>query len=250
MNVGSRNSPELRPNSSISRSARRASSLRTPQALTSSCSLEVTMALMKVRYTLLFTYFSYSCDCKGRSLMGSMWNLSEERNFGVFWQERVWTQVAMVQIVSIPLVDIDWIHKSKDFVRRLDKEGRKVIGICFGHQVIAEALQGKVHHHVSSAIPLQFPVNASLPSQTKPFRYLLFKESKWAPSSSISRLGSRGVQDESWTHSNCSSSRSPWIPMAMSLVGPTFAPLTRHAMSWTSLPLSSQLTSCTRTMTP
>lgn len=40
--------------------------------------------------------------------------------------------------------DLDWIHKAKEFVRRLDAEGRKVIGICFGHQLVAESLGGKV----------------------------------------------------------------------------------------------------------
>jgi len=40
--------------------------------------------------------------------------------------------------------NIPWINSAKDFVRKLDKEGRKVVGICFGHQLVAEALDGKV----------------------------------------------------------------------------------------------------------
>lgn len=37
-----------------------------------------------------------------------------------------------------------WIEALKDFVRQLDAEKRKCLGICFGHQVIAQALGGKV----------------------------------------------------------------------------------------------------------
>ena len=40
--------------------------------------------------------------------------------------------------------DIPWIIKAKDLVRNLYDEKIPVIGICFGHQLIAEALGGKV----------------------------------------------------------------------------------------------------------
>ncbi|KAI8904455.1 class I glutamine amidotransferase-like protein, partial [Gorgonomyces haynaldii] len=40
--------------------------------------------------------------------------------------------------------DVEWIHKLKQFVRDLDKKGAKIVGICFGHQIVAEALGGKV----------------------------------------------------------------------------------------------------------
>ena len=40
--------------------------------------------------------------------------------------------------------DADWIHSLKDFVRRLRNAERPFIGICFGHQMMAEALGGKV----------------------------------------------------------------------------------------------------------
>jgi len=40
--------------------------------------------------------------------------------------------------------DAVWIHKAKDFVRLLDRQRAKVLGICFGHQLIAESLNGKV----------------------------------------------------------------------------------------------------------
>ncbi|KAJ3087519.1 hypothetical protein HK102_010887 [Quaeritorhiza haematococci] len=41
--------------------------------------------------------------------------------------------------------DLPWINKLKDFVRVLfTKPNIKIIGICFGHQIIAEALGGKV----------------------------------------------------------------------------------------------------------
>jgi GMP synthase-like glutamine amidotransferase len=38
--------------------------------------------------------------------------------------------------------DLPWIAPLIEFVRRLDREQRKLIGICFGHQIIAEALGG------------------------------------------------------------------------------------------------------------
>lgn len=41
--------------------------------------------------------------------------------------------------------DLDsWIQTLVKFVKRLDREKRKFIGICFGHQIIAIALQAKV----------------------------------------------------------------------------------------------------------
>ena len=39
--------------------------------------------------------------------------------------------------------DIPWINKLKNFVRQLHSEEKKIIGICFGHQLVAEALGGK-----------------------------------------------------------------------------------------------------------
>ena len=40
--------------------------------------------------------------------------------------------------------DTDWIYQLSAFVRQLYVEERKVVGICFGHQLIAHALGGKV----------------------------------------------------------------------------------------------------------
>ena len=40
--------------------------------------------------------------------------------------------------------DIPWITKAKDLVQKLYKEKIPVVGICFGHQLIAEELGGKV----------------------------------------------------------------------------------------------------------
>ena len=40
--------------------------------------------------------------------------------------------------------DLPWILNLKSFVRTLDHYHKKIIGICFGHQIIAEALGGKV----------------------------------------------------------------------------------------------------------
>ncbi len=39
--------------------------------------------------------------------------------------------------------DKDWIHQLAEFVRLLDKANKKLVGICFGHQMIAHALGGK-----------------------------------------------------------------------------------------------------------
>lgn len=40
--------------------------------------------------------------------------------------------------------DDEWIISLKDFIKQLFKQKKKLIGICFGHQIIAEALAGKV----------------------------------------------------------------------------------------------------------
>lgn len=40
--------------------------------------------------------------------------------------------------------DLPWIHKLGGFIREIDAiPNIKVIGICFGHQIIAQALGGK-----------------------------------------------------------------------------------------------------------
>ncbi|KAJ3158240.1 hypothetical protein HDU86_002949 [Geranomyces michiganensis] len=41
--------------------------------------------------------------------------------------------------------DLDWINNLKRFMQRVDAESTaKVVGVCFGHQIVAEALGGKV----------------------------------------------------------------------------------------------------------
>lgn len=40
--------------------------------------------------------------------------------------------------------DIDWIHQTKAFIREIYAKNRFFIGFCFGHQLMAEALSGKV----------------------------------------------------------------------------------------------------------
>jgi GMP synthase-like glutamine amidotransferase len=39
--------------------------------------------------------------------------------------------------------DRDWIHRLSDFVRTLHRDRKKLVGICFGHQLVALALGGK-----------------------------------------------------------------------------------------------------------
>lgn len=40
--------------------------------------------------------------------------------------------------------DVDWIHRLKGFVRQAREAGKPFVGICFGHQMLAESLGGKV----------------------------------------------------------------------------------------------------------
>jgi GMP synthase-like glutamine amidotransferase len=40
--------------------------------------------------------------------------------------------------------DVDWIHALKGFIRQLHEANKPFVGICFGHQLLAEALGGKV----------------------------------------------------------------------------------------------------------
>ena len=37
----------------------------------------------------------------------------------------------------------DWIYRLMDFVRELNARKKKIVGICFGHQIVAQALGGK-----------------------------------------------------------------------------------------------------------
>lgn len=40
--------------------------------------------------------------------------------------------------------DHDWIPPLEQFIREVDASGRPMVGICFGHQIIAQAMGGKV----------------------------------------------------------------------------------------------------------
>jgi len=40
--------------------------------------------------------------------------------------------------------DVDWIHALKNLVRRIQEAKKPFVGVCFGHQIMAEALGGKV----------------------------------------------------------------------------------------------------------
>ncbi len=44
--------------------------------------------------------------------------------------------------------DVPWINRLKQFVREISEAGLPLIGVCFGHQLIAEALGGKVEKYV------------------------------------------------------------------------------------------------------
>ena len=39
--------------------------------------------------------------------------------------------------------DLDWIVQLRQFIRQLFHDGKKIIGVCFGHQIIAHSLGGK-----------------------------------------------------------------------------------------------------------
>lgn len=72
--------------------------------------------------------------------------------------------------------ELPWIAPLMSFVRELDSRGKKLVGICFGHQLIAQALGGRtekatagwgvgIHHHRFARRPdwfddgeLQFPI--------------------------------------------------------------------------------------------
>ena len=43
--------------------------------------------------------------------------------------------------------DIPWIHRLKSLIQEIQKADLPMIGVCFGHQVIAEALGGKVEKY-------------------------------------------------------------------------------------------------------
>jgi GMP synthase-like glutamine amidotransferase len=60
--------------------------------------------------------------------------------------------------------DLPWIHRLLDFLRALHARRKKIVGICFGHQAVAQALGGRtekaaagwgvgLHHHRFTARP-------------------------------------------------------------------------------------------------
>lgn len=45
--------------------------------------------------------------------------------------------------------EVDWILELKAFVRRIAESDKKFVGVCFGHQMLGEALGGKVQKAAS-----------------------------------------------------------------------------------------------------
>ncbi|HEX5056279.1 MAG TPA: GMP synthase [Gammaproteobacteria bacterium] len=43
--------------------------------------------------------------------------------------------------------DLAWVRRLQDYVVTLDSHSKKLIGICFGHQMVARALGGEVGRH-------------------------------------------------------------------------------------------------------
>lgn len=43
--------------------------------------------------------------------------------------------------------DLSWIRRLQEYVVTLDRRSKKLVGICFGHQLVAQALGGQVGKH-------------------------------------------------------------------------------------------------------
>ena len=52
----------------------------------------------------------------------------------------------------------NWIYKLKEFIQTLHQNKTKLIGICFGHQIIAEALGGSVKNSKRLACRCRFNI--------------------------------------------------------------------------------------------
>ena len=74
--------------------------------------------------------------------------------------------------------DHPWIPPLEDFIRDVYADGRPMVGICFGHQIIAQALGGKVvragkpmHGKVSTVTVKPDPLFQGMPESFEATRY-------------------------------------------------------------------------------
>lgn len=64
--------------------------------------------------------------------------------------------------------DVVWVKKLLDFVRKAYEKGCKILGFCFGHQLVAQALGGKVE---KASVGWGVGVRTSLVVETSVLKY-------------------------------------------------------------------------------
>lgn len=70
--------------------------------------------------------------------------------------------------------DLPWINRLKEFIKSCHVGKQKLAGICFGHQIIAEALGGKVEKSVNGwgVGAYDFTVKTTCPWMVPPLRHV------------------------------------------------------------------------------